>query len=110
MRVFIYSEEGLYGGHHGINFLGVYDVKNIENAYDIGYDSGVDLIEEYSLEEDYYDELGNPCTEIEIYCEVYSIKDEVELSLETLNELCYELGKELFIKEYCYSTILKEGN
>lgn len=61
-----------------------------------------EVVNSYShlFESEYDDEDYDDITDY--FCwEVYKIKDDVALSIDELDDICNELGDELFIEEYC---------
>ena len=101
MKVFIYAYENSYYGLHGINTQFVCEVRDIEEAREIGLDAACEVIDSYSnllLEEDgSYDER-----ESALY-EIYKIKDSINFSEEELDNICSRRDKDAFIEEYCDS-------
>ena len=99
MKVFIYAYEDSYYGLHGINTQLVCEVKDIDEAREIGLESAYEVIDMYSdylLEEDgSYDENESPLYEI------YKIKDSINFSEEELNNICCRKYRDDFIEEYC---------
>ena len=102
MKVFIYATEGIYQGLHGISNQGVLEVENLEEAEWAGGDMSTSLIEEYNLEDEYYDEDGEYIMEPEFNYSIYAIADEyASMSIEELNDIADREGHETFIEEYC---------
>lgn len=101
MKVFIYAYENSYYGSHGVNTQFVCEVRDIEEAREIGLDAACEVIDTYSnllLEEDgSYDE-----NESALY-EIYKIKDSINFSEEELNNICCRKYRDDFIEEYCDS-------
>ena len=99
MKVFIYAYEDSYYGLHGVNTQFVCEVRDIEEAREIGFDAACEVIDTYSnllLEEDgSYDE-----NESALY-EIYKIKDSINFSEEELDNICSRRDKDAFIEEYC---------
>ena len=99
MKVFIYAYEDSYYGLHGINTQLVCEVRDIDEAREIGLESAYEVIDMYSdylLEEDgSYDER-----ESALY-EIYKIKDSINFSEEELDNICSIRDKDDFIEEYC---------
>ena len=99
MKVFIYAYEDSYYWLHGINTQLVCEVRDIDEAREIGLESAYEVIDMYSdylLEEDSsYDER-----ESALY-EIYKIKDSINFSEEELDNICSRRDKDYFIEEYC---------
>lgn len=99
MKVFIYAYEDSYYGLHGINTQLVCEVRDIEEAREIGLNAACEVIDSYSnllLKEDgSYDEC-----ESALY-EIYKIKDNINFSEEELDRICSRKDKDDFIEEYC---------
>lgn len=99
MKVFIYAYENSYYGLHGINTQLVCEVRDIEEAREIGLNAACEVIDSYSnhlLNEDgSYDER-----ESALY-EIYKIKDSINFSEEELDNICCRRDKDAFIEEYC---------
>ena len=99
MKVFIYAYEDSYYWLHGINTQLVCEVRDIDEAREIGLESAYEVIDMYSdylLEEDSsYDER-----ESALY-EIYKIKDSIIFSEEELDNICSRRDKDDFIEEYC---------
>ena len=99
MKVFIYAYEDSYYGLHGINTQLVCEVRDIDEAREIGLESAYEVIDMYSdylLEEDgSYDER-----ESALY-EIYKIKDSINFSEEELDNICSRKNIDDFIEEYC---------
>mgnify|MGYP006928588689 CR=1 FL=1 len=109
MRVFIYAYEQNYGGLHGIHDMRVCDIDSLDEINEIGLDMALEVIDSYSnlFESEYDDEDYEDPTN---FCcwEAYKIKDDIDLSVDELDNICNKLGDELFIKRYCdkYKKIL----
>jgi len=102
MKVFIYATEGIYQGLHGIYNQKVLEVKNIEEADWAGVEMSNSLIEEYGLEDDYYDEDGEYYVEPDFNYLIYAIADEyASMSDKELTNIAYNMGYEDFIDKYC---------
>lgn len=102
MKVFIYAYEQNYGGLHGIHDMCVCDVGSLDEINEIGLCMAQGVVESYShlFENEYDDEDYDGFTDS--FCwDVYKIKDDVALSIDELDDICNELGDELFIEEYC---------
>ena len=99
MKVFIYAYEDFYYGLHGVNTQFVCEVRDIEEAREIGLDAAYEVIDTYSnllLKEDgSYDER-----ESALY-EIYKIKDNINFSEEELDNICSRKNIDDFIEEYC---------
>lgn len=99
MKVFIYAYEDIYGGMHGINTSGVFEVENLKEANDTGKELAYEVIESFGhIFEDY--------NEDEVYdgleWKIYPIKDIFkDTFIITLDRMSAELGPEIFIEEYC---------
>ena len=97
MKVFIYAYEDSYYGSHGINTQLVCEVRDIDEAREIGLESAyevIDMYNDYLLKEDgSYDER-----ESALY-EIYKIKDSVNFSEEELDNICSRRDKDDFIEE-----------
>jgi hypothetical protein len=110
MRVFIHAYEGQYCGLHGIEDLTCTEVNSVEEAYEIGKEMSEEVISSFGLEDEWLaeEDESEDCTDYGTYAEfygleyeIYKIKDEVHLSIEELDALCFQYGKDLFINEYC---------
>ena len=99
MKVFIYAYEDSYYGLHEINTQLVCEVKDIDEAREIGLNAAYEVIDTYSDyllgEDDSYDEC-----ESALY-EIYKIKDSIDFSEEELDGICSRRDKDAFIEEYC---------
>ena len=117
MLVYVYAYEGHYQGLHGVEDMCVMEVSdNLEKAKkeinEWGHEASNELIYSFGLEEEYFGDYdGREIDEDEWYdatCDcgwyAYKIREDVNLSERELDELCCQLGDELFRKEYC------EGN
>lgn len=92
MKVLIYAYEGQYGGLHGMYEVEICEVNNIEEAYTIGEELARNVIDDYDLYDD--------CFEEEPLYEVYVMSEEYQdLSVEELNNLLIDW--EDFVVEYC---------
>lgn len=92
MKVLIYAYEGQYQGLHGMYEVEICEVDNIEEAYAIGEDMARDVIDDF--------DLYNDCFEEELFCEVYVVSEEYQnLSVNELNNLLIDC--EDFVAEYC---------
>ena len=105
MRLFCYVYEDEYEGLHGIETLFVDDFLSFEGAVDACREEGESLVDfffspyEDEDEESFRERLG-------IEYNIYKIKDEVDLTTDQLDCLCFEWGKKSFIEEYCDKTPL----
>lgn len=107
MRVFIYACEQMYGGLHGIEDKRVVEVDSFEEANEYGEEMSRDVIESYDTLGD-FDEYEDEEAYEEAFLEnrewhIYPINEEVckDFSTEVLDKVAYDLGYELFVKEYC---------
>lgn len=121
MRVFIYACENIYGGLHGINNLDVCEVKDLDEANEIGMDMSIEVCESYDdvlnqLEEDADCAVGEENRDTDEWCEAYNqalcenlnwyceeINEEVagSISTEELGRIACNLGDEEFVERYC---------
>ena len=101
MRVFIHSTEEIYQGLYGIENFCITEINDIMEAHAIGQEMAWDLISEYGLEDEYYDDEGELLFEPEFNWLIYKIRDDVTDSLEDLNNFIFDEGYEEFIKKYC---------
>ena len=126
MRVYIYACDNMYGGLHGINYFGIFEVADMREADEIGEQLSREVIESYgqimeSIEEDcaYYAELDgfeegsseweetmDQLISEDLNWSVYEIdEDRVNgMTEKELELLAYDLGLvgfEGFVKRYC---------
>ena len=115
MLVYVYAYEGHYQGSHGIEDMCVMEVSdNLEKAEkeinEWGFEASHELIYSFGLEEEYFEDYNDISEEewldatYDCGWYAYKIREDVNLSERELDELCCQLGDELFRKEYC------EGN
>ena len=117
MLIYVYAYEGHYQGLHGVENMCVMEVSNDlgkakAEINEWGHEASNELIYSFGLEEEYFGDYdGREIDEDEWYdatCDcgwyAYKIREDVNLSERELDELCCQLGDELFRKEYC------EGN
>ena len=105
MKLFCYVYEDEYEGLHGIETLFVDDFSSLEYAIEACCEEGEYLVNSFfSPEEDEDEESFRERHGIEY--NIYKIKDEVDLTTDQLDCLCYKWGKKSFIKEYCDKTPL----
>ena len=132
-RYAIFCYEQLYGGLHGMNITSVIEASSDGEVNDYCEQQACDVIDSYSdisdtlyeearesvatshsidiedfCEDDYEDEF-NECLQ-DLYQEdiafEWSIVDEAragQYSTEKLDEMCYNMTYDDFIKDYCYS-------
>ena len=112
MLVYVYAYEGHYQGLHGVEDMGVMEVSdNLEKAKkeinEWGHEASHELIYSFGLEEEYFEDYDEVNEEewLDATCDcgwyAYKIRKDVNLSERELDELCCQLGAELFIAEYC---------
>ena len=107
MRVYIYACETTYGGLHGMNNCGVFEVRDIDEANEIGYDMSEGVIESYGLEDEYFEEeeLEEGLYSIGEYTDWYVCAIDEEkcknMSIQELDILTARHDYETFIEEYC---------
>ena len=103
MRVFIYAYEQTYGGLHGIHDMCVCDIDSLDEINDIGLDMALGVVDSYfHVFENEYDDEENYDDPADFCCwEAYKIKDNINLSVDELDEICNALGDELFVEKYC---------
>ena len=105
MKLFCYVYEDEYEGLHGIETSFVDDFLSLEYAIEACRIEGEYLFDSFfSPEEDEDEESFRERHGIEY--NIYKIKDEVDLTTDQLDRLCYEWGKKSFIEEYCDKTPL----
>ena len=107
-RVFIYACEDSYGGLHGIEDMTVTEVSDLKVADAIGRDMSLGVIESYGIREEYGEEDVEYDSDEGTCWEVYKILDDNANSVEELDVLCCQLGKEDFIDIYCESNMWEE--
>lgn len=118
-RYLIYSCEGLYEGLHGMNCIQVCECKNDREAWNIGVDASLEIMDSYSvigdnLQEEVYDilDMDEDIDEDLVWQSVYrdnvvvnywKINEEKAKSVSTteLDSLAYNLGVDLFVEQYC---------
>lgn len=116
-RYFVYACESMYGGHHGMNSMGVYDVEDWQTKEDVYQEyvpcMSFDVMQSYHIimedlvdrdsfdnEDEYYEALEEAMNEnVDGY--VVQIRDDVTLSTVELDNICNTIGEEEFIEEYC---------
>lgn len=99
MKVVVYAYENIFGGLHGINTGGVFDVGDISESSVIGEELAYDVIDSYShVFEDYDRE------EVEegIAWEVYQVREDTGMTTAQLDKEYARLGFSDFVSEYCY--------
>lgn len=105
MKLFCYVYEDEYEGLHGFETLFVGDFSSLELAVEACREAGEYLVNSFfSPKEGEYEEFFRERHGIEY--NIYKIKDEVDLTTDQLDCLCYEWGKKSFIEEYCDKTPL----
>ena len=105
MKLFCYVYEDEYEGLHGIETLFVDDFSSLELAVEACREAGEYLVDSFfSPEEDEDEESFRARHGIEY--NIYKIKDEVDLTTDQLDYLCYVWSRKSFIKEYCDKTPL----
>jgi hypothetical protein len=111
--VFIYACEQMYGGMHGIESVQVANVDTLEDANEIGRDMSYQVIYDY-CENEYEDMAVDEEVDVDnviqdgLSWEVYKIKEGICISVEELDNICCELGREGFIEEYCEKEMWEE--
>lgn len=100
MRVAIYAYENIYGGLHGINSGGVFDVDSMEEAEGIGREYSYDIFDSYSS---FFEELPEDEDEFAelIDFNIYHIKDSVNLSVRELDAEFARNDIKDFVEMYC---------
>jgi len=104
MRVFIYAYEDTYKGLHGIYDVRVVDVSSLEEANEYGMVMSGDVIESYGIADENFDEDEYEAAFSEACMwDIYPIDEKKAkgLSIEELDKLASDWGKDLFIKKYC---------
>ena len=103
MKVFIYAFEDKYGGLHGISDQAVVGVADMEEANSIGNEMAWSVIESYGHLFEDYDEGDEDEFEEESGTEwfIYKIRDDINLSVEELDNICALEDWESFVEEYC---------
>ena len=105
MRLFCYVYEDEYEGLHGIETLFVDDFSSLELAVEACREEGESLVDFFfSPYEDEDEESFRERHGIEY--NIYKIKDEVDLTTDQLDYLCYVWSRKSFIEEYCDKTLL----
>jgi len=92
MRVFIYVYENAPCGIPDVYEQGVYEVKSLEEAENIGNEMADNVISEY-----FEDEAVEP----DLECDVYKITEDCELSMEALADKAFCQYYKSFIADYC---------
>lgn len=113
----IWACDNIYGGLHGMNYSGVINADTLEEALDYAQERAIEVTQSYSciesaLEDEYVERVdeNTPADEAEmIRCEI--IFEDIEynavkvtkegFSTKELDELCYNIGFEEFVKECC---------
>lgn len=108
MKVFIYADELMYQGLHGIEDHRVVDCSSLREAEEIGREMSIELIHSYGeLEDEYLDENGEFDEEAAYEdCEysVWHIADEyLNMDNNELDYIAYTEGVETFVNKYCAS-------
>lgn len=118
MRVFIYACDNIYGGLHGMEDFGVYEVSSVEEANDIGREMSYGVIDSYSdigdtleenareavelydfgFDEAYADEMA---ADLSWYCRKIDEEKARGLSTEGLNDIAAKEGADYFCDNYC---------
>lgn len=107
----IYAYEGIYGGLHGINDSTIKECNSLEEAEKIGRQLSLDVMEEYDIMNELYEDYKEEGTEdqheeIEELMEE-NVDYEIYLIGNTNNKSFKELleefinNKEEFVKTYC---------
>ena len=105
MKLFCYVYEDEYEGLHSIRTCFVDDFSSLELAVEACRIEGEYLVDFLcSPEEDEDEESFRARHSIEY--NIYKIKDEVDLTTDQLDCLCFEWGRKSFIEEYCDKTPL----
>ena len=99
MKVYIYVDESIFCGSHGIYDVCVAEVNDFEEAREISTEMGEELYYTYEhvfSNSDYDEEehYVNTC--------IWTIKDEYQnISIKELDSICAESDYKDFIKNYC---------
>lgn len=106
MVVYIYSDETMYCGLHGMYNCGVYEVNNLEEANEIGHELAYDVVESYSSISDNYDYDDDDDMEAldeSLQWIVWTIKPEAQLKLGIggLMKESARLDRDSFVDMYC---------
>ena len=103
MKLFCYVYQDKYEGLHSIRTCFVDDFSSLELAVEACREAGEYLVDSFfSPEEDEDEESFRERLEYNIY----KIKDEVDLTTDQLDYLCYVWSRKSFIEEYCDKTPL----
>lgn len=105
MKLFCYVYEDGYEGLHSIRTCFVDDFSSLELAVEACREAGEYLVgSSLSPEEDEDEESFRERHGIEY--NIYKIKDEVDLTTDQLDYLCYVWSRKSFVEEYCDKTPL----
>lgn len=105
MKLFCYVYEDEYGGLYGVETCFVDDFSSLEYAIEACREAGEYLVDSFfSPEEDEDEESFRERHGIEY--NIYKIKDEIDLTTDQLDYLCYAWGRKSFVEEYCDKTPL----
>lgn len=94
MKYFVYVDETIYCGLHGLYTQAVIEAANERDAYEVGLDLGRDFIEGYS--HIYEDE-----EDIEFQVRVFPIHSSINLSARELDKICADMDWQDFVERFC---------
>ena len=104
MKLFCYVYEDEYEGLHSIRTCFVDDFSSLELAVEACREAEEYLVDSFFSPEE--DEDEESFRERHIKYNIYKIKDEVDLTTDQLDYLCYVWSRKSFIEEYCDKTPL----
>ena len=104
MKLFCYVYEDEYEGLHSIRTCFVDDFSSLELAVEACREAGEYLVDSFFSPEE--DEDKESFRERHIKYNIYKIKDEVDLTTDQLDYLCYVWSRKSFVEEYCDKTPL----
>jgi hypothetical protein len=101
MRVFIIGFEDEYKGQENLCSFGVFNVRNLDEANDIGKELSKSIINNYKLQLKYYNGKNLSSTYIHQKWDIYYIKEEYSSLTDYALDLFSIVDKEKFILNMC---------